>query len=175
MSRIDFDQLPDASRVWVFGVSEGLSASDEASFLAVVDGFLDGWAAHGHALRCGRDWRHGRFLLVGVDEATEPSSGCSIDALVRVLKDEQQRLGVAIVDNTAVWYLEDGEVRRVTRAEFKALADAGRVDAHTVIFDNTVTRLAEVREGGWERAARDSWHYRAFFPSSAEAVEQPTN
>jgi hypothetical protein len=167
MSRIDFDQLPDASRIWVFGVSEGLSDADEASFLGVVDGFLDRWAAHGHPLRCGRDWRHGRFLLVGVDEATEPSSGCSTDALVRTLKDEQQRLGVSIVDNTVVWYLEDGEVRRATRAEFKAMAAADQIDADTVVFDNTVTHLSHVREGGWERRARDSWHYRAFFTQPA--------
>lgn len=163
MPRIDFDQLPDASRVWVFGVSEGLSDSDEASFLAVVDGFLDGWAAHGHPLTCARDWRHGRFLLVGVDEATEPSSGCSTDALVRVLKDEQQRLGVAIVDNSVVWYLEDGGVGCVTRPDFKALAGGGQIDADTVVFDNTVTQLSQVREGRWERPARDSWHYRTFF------------
>ena len=169
MARIDFDQLPDASRVWVFGVSDGFSASEEASFLAVVDGFLDVWVAHGHALRCGRDWRHGRFLLVAVDEASEPPSGCSIDAMVQVLKDEQRRLGVAIVDHAAVWYLEDGEVWRVTRAEFKALAEADQIGADTVVFDNTVTRLSQVREGGWERPARESWHYRALFKVPAGA------
>lgn len=169
MSRIDFDQLPDASRVWVFGVSHGFSPAEEAGFLAVVDGFLDVWAAHGHALRCGRDWRHGRFLIVAVDEASEPPSGCSIDAMVQVLKDEQRRLGVEIVDHTAVWYLEGGEVRRVTRKEFKALVEADQIGADTVVFDNTVTSLSGVREGSWERPARDSWHYRAFFREPAGA------
>lgn len=169
MSRIDFDQLPDASRVWVFGVSHGFSPAEEAGFLAVVDGFLDVWAAHGHALRCGRDWRHGRFLIVAVDEASEPPSGCSIDAMVQVLKDEQRRLEVEIVDHTAVWYLEGGEVRRVTRKEFKALVEADQIGADTVVFDNTVTRLSGLREGSWERPARDSWHYRAFFREPAGA------
>ena len=169
MPLVDFNELPDTSRVWVFGVSEPLSEINEATFLAVVDGFLEGWAAHGNVLMCGRAWRRGRFLLVAVDEASEAPSGCSIDAMVHLLKAEQQRMGVSIVDHTAVWYLEDDQVRRVTREVFKTLADAGSVDADTVVFDNTVTRLDRVREGGWECPASESWHGSAFLPHTAGA------
>ena len=169
MPRVDFDHLPDASRVWVFGVSDPLSEIEELTFLAVVDGFLDGWAAHGTVLTCGRDWRHGRFLLVAVDEASEPPSGCSIDAMVNVLKAEQERLQVTIVDHTAVWYLKGNQVQRASRTEFKTQVDVGQVDADTVVFDNTVTRLDQVREGAWERPARDSWHNRAFLKQPAGA------
>jgi hypothetical protein len=56
-------------------------------------------------------------------------------------------------------------VQRVTRAEFKALVDQGTVDETTTVFDNTVTRVSEVREGAWERRAGTGWHARAFFAS----------
>ncbi len=167
MPRVPVEQMPDASRVWVFGVSDPLSEVGESTLLATVDAFLDGWAAHGHPLTCARDWRRGRFLLVAVDEATAPPSGCSIDAMVNVLEAEQERLEVTLVDHAAVWYLEDDAVGRVTRAEFKALVEAGHIDADTPVFDNTVTRLSQVREGSWERPARDSWHFRAFFQQPA--------
>lgn len=167
MPRVPVEQMPDASRVWVFGVSNPLSEVDESTLLATVDAFLDRWVAHGHPLTCARDWRRGRFLLVAVDEATAPPSGCSIDAMVHVLEAEQERLEVTIVDHIAVWYLKDDAVWRVTRAEFKALVEAGHIDADTPVFDNTVTRLSQVREGSWERPARDSWHFRAFFQQPA--------
>ncbi len=163
MSRVPFEALPDESRLWVFGVGRDLDESEEEAFLNKVDHFLDTWMAHGVELRCGRDWRHGRFLLVAVDEASEPPSGCSIDAMVRVLKEEEGVLGLPILDSSPVWFLKGDTVHRAARAEFKRLAEDGTVGPETIVFDNTVTRLTEEREGRWERAATDGWHGKAFF------------
>lgn len=163
MARVPFESLPDASRLWVFGVGRGLDNAEEASFLGKVDRFLDTWAAHGVELRCGRDWRHGRFLLIAVDEASEPPSGCSIDAMVQVLKDEERVLGAPIVDSVPVWFIADEGVQRVSRADFKRMVEEGAVGLETTVFDNTVTRLNEERAGRWERPAQDGWHRRAFF------------
>ncbi len=163
MPRVPFETLPDASRLWVFGVGRDLEEAEEQSFLSAVDRFLDTWAAHGVTLRCGRDWRHGRFLLVAVDEASEPPSGCSIDAMVGVLKDQEKVLGVPIVDSSPVWFLQADQVHRLSRADFQRLVEDGTVDAEMVVFDNTVTRLTEERAGRWERPARESWHRKAFF------------
>jgi len=163
MSRIPFKTLPDESRLWVFGVGRDLNEAEEESFLNRVDHFLDTWAAHGVELRCGRDWRHGRFLLVAVDEASEPPSGCSIDAMVRVLKEEEGVLSIPIVDSSPVWFIEGDTVQRLARADFRRLAEAGTVGPETIVFDNTVSRLTEERDGGWERPATESWHGKAFF------------
>lgn len=163
MPRVPFETLPDESRLWVFGVGRDLNAAEQEAFLGKVDGFLDTWAAHGVELRCGRDWRHGRFLLVAVDEASEPPSGCSIDSMVRVLKDEEQVLGVPIIDSSPVWFLRDDNVERMTRADFRRLVDDGSVGPETMVFDNTVTRLNQARAGRWERPAGESWHAKAFF------------
>ena len=163
MPRVPFETLPDESRLWVFGVGRELEAAEEESLLSAVDSFLDTWAAHGVPLRCGRDWRRGRFLLVAVDEASEPPSGCSIDAMVQVLKDQERALGAPMVDSSPVWFLADGRVRQSSRPDFKRLVAEGTVDAETVVFDNTVKRLTEERAGHWERPARESWHRKAFF------------
>ena len=163
MPRVAFETLPDASRLWVFGVGRELERAEEEALLGAVDRFLDSWAAHGAEMRCARDWRHGRFLLIGVDEASVPPSGCSIDAMVRVLKDQERVLGAPIVDNSPVWFLEGDAVRRVSRAEFKELAARGGVGPDTVVFDNAVTRLTDERAGRWQRPAREGWHRRVFF------------
>ncbi len=158
MPRIDFDQLPDSSRVWIFGVDRTLESVEESRLLEVVDDFLEQWAAHGAPLTVARDWVHGRFLQVGLDESSVPPSGCSIDAMVHTLKGLEGELGVVMVDNAPVWFADEGRVHRVGRAEFRALAQAGRVEGDTTVFDNSVTRVGQVRAGQWERPARDSWH-----------------
>lgn len=163
MPIVPFGTLPDESRLWVFGVDRTLAQAEQESLLSAVDLFLETWAAHGFPLTCGRDFRRGRFLLVAVDEASEPPSGCSIDAMVGVLRDQERRLGVRVLDNTPVWFVENGEVKRISRSEFSRLAEEGAVGPDTVVFDNTVTSLKDARSGRWEGPARASWHQRVFF------------
>jgi hypothetical protein len=163
MPRESLEALPDDSRAWVFGVERPLSEDEEARFLRAIDEFLNDWKAHGVPLRTARDWRRGRFLIVAVDQRSEPPSGCSIDALVRVLKHVGDSLGVATVDNTPVWHLDRaGEVQRSSRSRFRQLVEEGNVTGDTIVFDNSVTQLGHIRSGRWETTAARSWHARAF-------------
>jgi hypothetical protein len=163
MPRVPIGSLPDHARVWVFAAERPLEGPAREALLADVDVFLDGWAAHGTPLRCGRDFVHDRFLMIAVDERAAGVSGCSVDALTRQLREHERRLGAALLDNGPVHYRADGGVTRVSRAQFGTLADAGTVTPDTVVFDTTVPDLGAVRSGKWETPARGAWHGRAFF------------
>ena len=114
-------------------------------------------------LRAARSWRYGRFLIVGVDSETALPSGCSVDALVRLLREMEDRLGARFLGNEAVWYRDDGgTVLRASRPEFRSLARRGGVTPRSVVFDNSITALAQLRAGRWEGPASESWH-AAFF------------
>ena len=167
MPRIEFANLPADARLWVFGASRALSTGEESTLLSEVDAFLDEWKAHGSPLTAARDWRYGRLLLVAVDERSVPPSGCSIDAMVHVLKGLEGRLDVTLIDNTPVWFQEGEEAKRVSRPEFSALAKSGVVGPETTVFDFSVTRVGDVREGRWEVAASRTWMNRAFFPKAS--------
>jgi len=164
MPRIPFAALPDASRLWVFPFSRPVTFEEETSVLSRVDAFLDDWAAHGAPLTAGRDWIEGRFLMVAVDEASVPPSGCSIDAMARVLKEEGARLGMSFLDHSPIWFRQDGSLLQANRKAFQELVEEGGVTLETPVFDNTITRVAELRSGEWEKPAGTSWHRRAFFP-----------
>ena len=96
MSVIQFKDLPDHSRVWVFGSDRTLDANQEKTLMSIVDPFLQQWRAHGAELTVGRDWRAGRFLTIGVDQSTAGASGCSIDGLFRELKRLDSKLGASM-------------------------------------------------------------------------------
>lgn len=164
MPRTDFARIPADGRLWIFGADRALDAPERAALLAEVDRFLDQWKAHGQPLLAARDWREDRFLLVAVDEASIPASGCSIDAMVNVLKELESRLGLGLVGHGAVYWRDpSGSVRRAERAEFRRLAAAGEVGPDTRVFDTTLTRVGTLSDGGWERPAREAWHRQAFF------------
>jgi hypothetical protein len=159
MSRLK--ALPDSARLWAFGASRVLEPHEAALLLERVDAFVLKWAAHGHPLAAAREWREGRFLLVAVDDRVTPPSGCSIDALVRTLAGLEAELGLELVGNAPVWYRDaEGRPMRVSRARFKALAQEGVITAETPVFDLSLTRLSEFREGRFEGPAGQHWHAR---------------
>lgn len=163
MTDAGLDGFPGSARIWIFGADRELGAAEAKELLVAVDRFLAGWAAHGVPLRAARSWRYGRFLIVGVDTETVPPSGCSIDALVRVLRGMEDRLGARFLGNEAVWYRDgSGAVLRASRPEFRTLAREGGVTPGSVVFDNSITDLAQLRAGRWEGPASERWH-AAFF------------
>ena len=163
MPKVDFDALPDDARRWVFAAAEPLEAPHSDVLLDRVDAFLEGWNAHGAPLTAARRWAEDRFLLVAVDERTAPPSGCSIDALHRILKEFEDERGVGLTDHTHVVYRDAaGVVARASRPEFARLAREGAVDLDTPVFDTTLTRKGGLEEA-FEVPAGAAWHRRAFW------------
>lgn len=160
MSVVEFKDLPDDSRVWVFGSDRTLDASQSKTLMTDVDPFLQQWKAHGDELTVGRDWRDGRFLTVAVDQSTAGASGCSIDGLFRSLKALQPKLGASMVTSGLIFYRDPkGAVQSVSRDEFTSLAAAGAIGPETRVFDPTVTTLGEWR-ARFESDLKNSWHAR---------------
>lgn len=163
MPKIEFTELPDTARLWIFAAEHALPPAARDRVLAAVDAFVAEWAAHGRPVVAGRDWRYDRFLCIGVDEAATQLSGCSIDGMVRMLKRLGGELGVELIDSPPVWYRREGEIVSATREEFEALARGGSVGPDTIVFDLTAPTVGELRAGRWEQPTRDTWHARAFF------------
>ena len=163
MPRTEFDALPEDARVWIFSAERPLTSVEQSRLLAEVDRFLDQWGAHDMPLTAGRDIRYDRFLFVAVDQRAVGPSGCSIDALVRQMKVLQTEIGVELVNHAPVLFRQGDYIARVSRELFAKLVAGGDINVGTTVFDTTLTRLGDVREGRWETRAGDSWHGRAFF------------
>src|SRR5215203_7419328 len=161
--RIPFAEMPPHARLWIFAAERPLSGAEQEALLAVVDDFLQQWAAHGAPLAAARDLRYDRFLFVAVDESNAGASGCSIDAMTRVLAALEGEMGLELVNHTPVLYRVGADVARVDRAAFADRARRGDVSPDTLVFNNTLSRVGELQAGKWEVPARDSWHARAFF------------
>ena len=163
MPRVGFDELPPEARLWIFAAERPLTDPERARVTREVDDFIDRWAAHDVPLTAARDVRYRQFIFVAVDERAAGASGCSVDALVRRMKDLQAELGVELVNHAPVLYREGAGIERVSRERFADLAENGAVSPGTVVFDNTLTRVEQVRAGRWELPAGESWHSGAFF------------
>ena len=162
MPKIPFEDLPAHGRLWVFPANRDLTQEEANQCLNVVDEFLSSWSAHGVPLSAGRKLVEKRFLLIGVDIDIEVPSGCSIDALVKLLRTLGSDLGLSLIDHSLIWFREAKAVRTVSRSIFKALAEEGVVGPSTSVFDTTLTTVGQAREDLLERVAQDTWHGRTF-------------
>ena len=162
MPRIAFDQLPPDARLWIFAAERLLTADEQTQVLGAVDGFIEQWAAHDRPLTTARDLRYDRFIFVAVDERAAGASGCSIDALVRQMNRLQTALGLELINHGPVLYREGDRIARVERHQFIELAEKGDVNPETVVFDNSLTTVGDVRNGHWELPASQSWHKALF-------------
>lgn len=158
MPIVEFDQLPDSARIWVYGADRDLTKEEESRLLEAVDDFLSQWAAHGVPLHNARRWDEDRFLTIGVDSTKEGASGCSIDGLYRALKALESSIGARIVTSGLIYYRgNDGKIHSVTRDEFSDLAAKGEINGDTEVYDLSVTSLNEWKSR-FKSRAHDSWH-----------------
>ena len=157
MPVVPFEALPDSARVWVFGSDKPLSDEGTKALLEGVDRHLADWKAHGAPLTVSREWRDGRFLVVGVDQSTAGATGCSIDGLFRVLQQLEREVGASLVGGGRIFYRDDhAAVQSASRDEVSQLASTGVVTKDTVVFDTSLTDLGTFR-ACFERRAKDSW------------------
>ena len=150
--RVNIDQLSNDAYVWIFGISPSLDTQKSDALMRQVNTFLENWAAHGVPIPGAAEVKEGSFLVVAADEHRE-KSGCSIDRMFGTLRQLERDLDVAILDSNRIFFRDRDEVRAVPRSDFRNAATLA-----TPVFDVTVERLGDVREGAWVKPAAESWH-----------------
>lgn len=157
MPVVPFENLPDASRVWVFGADRPLSEQGATALIEGLKEPLANWQAHGAPVTVGSQLRDERFLVIAVDQSNAGATGCSIDGLFRVLQGLEAKVGASLVGGGRVFYRDShAAVQSTTRDQIPALVQSGAITKDTVVFDTSLTDLGAFR-AGFEKRAKESW------------------
>jgi hypothetical protein len=156
---VDFKDLPDDSRIWIYQSNRKFSEDEIAAISGKAEEFLIEWTAHGAALEAGFEVKHSRFIVMGLNQANASASGCSIDASVHFIQSLEKELGVDLLDKMNVTFYNGQYIAHKSLADFKKMAKNRSVSPNTVVFNNLVNTKAEYNEH-WEVPAKDSWHSR---------------
>ncbi|SDL40513.1 ABC transporter ATPase [Kriegella aquimaris] len=156
---VDFEELPDTSRVWIFQASRSFSPEELIEVEQELNGFIEQWTAHGADLKAGYTIRYNRFIILALDQSMAAASGCSIDASVHFIQQLEKRYNVELLDKMNVSYKQGEFVAYKPLADFRKMAKQKAVSANTVVFNNLVATKAEYLEN-WEVPASESWHAR---------------
>jgi len=152
--------LPDDARVFIFGFEKPLKDEEKKQVGTRVEAFLSSWTSHENSVEAASQILYDRFLILG---AVSGLSGCSIDKSVHLMQEIRDSRGLNALNYDLVFYRENSAIKSVKRGEFETLSRNKSVSPSTIVFDNTVQKLGDVRAGHWETPAEQSWHARAFF------------
>ncbi len=152
-------QMPMDAKVWVYQSNTRLSDTQIQAITAKGMAFIEGWAAHGAALKASFDILYNRFIVIAVDEKQAQASGCSIDKSVGFMKILEQEFGLQLFDRMQVAYRKQQEIEVCSLSEFEKLAKQGVVTSNTVVFNNMIT-TKEAFDSSWEIPLQESWQKR---------------
>ncbi len=148
-------------RVWIYQADRPLTADDKSKVLDKLELFTAEWKAHGRPLAAKAEVRYDRFIILMVDDAIAPPTGCSIDKSVYLLKEIEKETGLNLFDRLQLAYRSGDEISVAPRNEFERLIAAGEVTADTIVFNNLITTYPEL-ETHWEVPLKESWHAKLF-------------
>jgi len=158
---VDFEKLPDHSRIWIYQSSRKLNDDEVAVLGEKLSEFLIHWTAHGQTLEAGFEIKYNRFIVIGLNQENASASGCSIDASVHFIQGLEKEFNTDFLDKMNVTYYSGDYIAYKPLNEFKAMVKAKSVSKNTVVFNNLVNTKAEFLEN-WEVPAEESWHVRFF-------------
>ena len=82
---VEFETLPDTSRVWVYQASRSFNSDELTELQEAFNNFITDWTAHGQDLKAGYEMRYNRFIILALDQSVTSASGCSIDTSVHFI------------------------------------------------------------------------------------------
>jgi hypothetical protein len=156
---VDFNILPEESRVWIYQANRSFTEQELEEIQNKLNVFIENWTAHGSDLQSGYTIKYKRFIIIALNQNLNHATGCSIDASVHFIQQLEKEYNVDLMDKMNVSYKQGEYVAYKTLIDFRKMAKDKAVSKKTIVFNNLVTNIAEFNEN-WEVPASDSWHNR---------------
>lgn len=156
---VDFNELPEESRVWIYQCNRSFSEDEIKEIENKLNQFIEAWTAHGKDLQAGFKIVYKRFIIIALNQKLNTATGCSIDASVRFIQELEAQYNVDLMDKMNVSYKQGEFIAYKPLVDFKKMAKQKAVSKNTIVFNNLVTNIAELNEN-WEVPASESWHGR---------------
>jgi len=158
---LPFNEMPDTARVWIYQSSRKFTPEEKHYIIQKIKDFCNKWNTHGILMPTSFELLYDQFIILAVDEADLGASGCSIDSSVRTLREIEQQLGVNLLDQGKISFINEGNVVISKLQEIKNYILAGNLVEETPVFNPLVNKKEDLTNN-WLIPAKDSWLKKYF-------------
>lgn len=149
---IDFNQLSENSRLWVYGSSRIIQESDKVEIHNIIVPFLEKWNYHGKPLTCSYTIINNHFLIVGLDESINPTGGCSVDGLQKIILEIDHNFAFNLFERLNVFLFLENKVHCVASKDLNQFTG---LDQDSLIFNLNIEKKQEIND--WLIPIKDTW------------------
>tara|TARA_B100001250_G_C19716466_1_gene751701 strand:- start:230 stop:697 length:468 start_codon:yes stop_codon:yes gene_type:complete len=147
---VDFDILPDDSRIWIYAAEQKLTNDKEDYILNQISAYLQNWEAHKVPLKAGVSILENHFIIVALDQSENEASGCSIDTLQNKIQDIESELSISLLNRLNIFCRIDNAIECMPTSQ---LTDD--VDKETLFYDLTIQKKIELYN--WLKPIKYGW------------------
>lgn len=122
-------------RVIIYPASRPFTTKEAKVITEKLYDFLATWAAHGKPLSSSFKIEKNQFIIICVDEEKEMASGCSIDALGKIMREIDAEYQLGLFDRMKASFIENGEVKTLKLIDFKNKVRSGELSKEIEVFD----------------------------------------
>ena len=149
---IDFNQLPENSRLWIYGSSRIIHEEDKVKIHKIIFPFLQNWQHHGKTLSSSYTILNNHFFIIGLDETINPTGGCSMDGLQNIILKIDHNFNFNFFERLNVFLFLKNEVKCISSKDLNQITD---LDQNSLIFNLNIEKKQDIN--GWLIPIRDSW------------------
>ncbi len=159
---VPFKSLPKTSRIWIFPSSEEIDIEKKRKIEERLIKFISDWTSHNKNLQASFELPYKRFIVVALNENLQNASGCSIDALMNLIKKFEKDFNLILLDRMNVLYRgKTKKIEYLNLKDFVKMVKSKSIKSGTTVFNNLVINKEEYMNL-WEVPAIESWHSRYF-------------
>lgn len=131
---IEFKDLPESARIWVYQADRNLSETEEARVLDFLKTAVDAWVTHGMPMRGSAKILFNRMIVLAADTAFQAPSGCSIDSSTGWLHELGRDMNINFFDRS-IGYFEDEVLKFFSVFDAKKQVSAGVIQPDTRVIN----------------------------------------
>ena len=143
------------NKVWTYVIGKHLSPQQLAELQALGEEFVKSWTAHEQKLAAGFEIYKERILIIRVNESVHNASGCSIDKLLRFIKEMEQRFHTEMLNRLLVTYQLNNTLEVVHATAVKELLEKQKLGPDTLVYNTAVASEDELSR--WEQPLKETW------------------
>lgn len=153
---VDFKQIPDESKLWIFPSSRKFYPQEIAGLKEKIKDFLSDWDDGDSVIKSSYRLEYDRFIIITVDDSQHSLSIQAHDLLITFIQELEKIYQLILMDKINVCYKQGEFVQYKDLIDFKKMMKAKGVSQKTIVFNNMITIKSELKYD-WEINIMDSW------------------
>ncbi|MDZ4665718.1 MAG: hypothetical protein SGJ15_12625 [Bacteroidota bacterium] len=142
-------------KVWIYLSNKELKGDLLNSIVKAGEDFAKGWKAHEMPLSASFEVLNGRFIVVSVDETAYNASGCSIDKLLRLIKQLEADHQLQLLNRLLVGYKTPNGVEVIPASSVKEKLNTKQLNENTLIYNVAASDSKEYK--AWLQPLKETW------------------